>query len=97
MKLMSGVSSEPITPMNDSGQAEPNDDMKNNVPATISPPRRPSQCATTPPRAPPMMQPASAQEMVQPSRLMRALSGSPSGATKFSLIESVAPEMTAVS
>jgi hypothetical protein len=39
--LMSGVSSEPIPPMNDSGQADPNDEMKNNTPATIRPPRRP--------------------------------------------------------
>ena len=51
----------------------------------------------TPPRAPPMRQPHSAPAMVKPSRLSRAPSASPSGATKFCLIESVAPEITAES
>jgi hypothetical protein len=95
--LISGVSTEPRWPSQDSGQADPSDETKKSTPATIRPPRRPRKCAMTPPSAPPIKQPQSAPAIVKPSRLSRAPSVRPMGATKFSLMDSVAPEMTAES
>src|SRR5258708_21788563 len=80
-----------------SGHAEPIDPSRNIGPATIRPPRRPSAVDIHPATDAPMMQPNMALEMVQPDRLLRAVSDHPSGSMKYASIELTAPEMTAVS
>ncbi len=52
------------------------------MPARTRPPLRPIVDETQPAMAAPMMQPNSALLMVQPDRLLRAVSGNPSGLMK---------------
>src|SRR5258708_1957672 len=87
----------PIGPKPNSGQAEPIDPSRNISPATNRPPRRPRTVETHPATIAPMMQPRSALEIVQPDRLLRAVSDNPSGSMKYASIEVTAPDITAVS
>src|SRR5215468_5626395 len=87
----------PTAPKPTSGQAEPTEPSRNMAPATIMPPRRPRRDDTHPATNAPMMQPTSALEIVQPDRLLRAVSDHPRGLMKYASIELTAPEITAVS
>src|SRR5262249_35068746 len=86
-----------MVPKPTSGHAEPIEPKRNMAPATIMPPRRPRRVETQPATNAPMMQPSSALEMVQPDKLLRAVSDHPSGMMKYASMELTAPEITAVS
>ncbi len=87
----------PIGPKPSSGTAEPIEPSRNSRAEVISPPLRPSDVETHPARNAPMIQPTSALEIVQPERLLRHPSDSPSGLMKYASMELTAPDMTAVS
>ncbi len=72
----------PIAPNPNSGTAEPIEPTRNMIAATMSPPRRPRDVEIQAASKPPMKQPTRALEMVQPDRLLRAVSVSASGLMK---------------
>ena len=63
-----------MAPNPNSGTADPTEPRRNNKAAAISPHLRPQAVETQPATAAPMMHPTSALEIVQPDKVLRAVS-----------------------